>query len=163
MVFDQSTGEMEVDTGFKTATRIVLEDVIKGVLIGKCGYTAREIMIFGYAQGAMVALQVAAEHEGEFGGVVGIGGFLSLSLPLKALDKKSMTPVLVCKGDRNSGVSESRVRKLRDVFEFVEVTEWRKVGDGMPNSREEMLPIMRFFARRLRSLRGVPAGSVELS
>jgi hypothetical protein len=32
----------------------------------------------------------------------------------------------------------------------------------MPRSREEMLPIMRFFARRLRSRGGVPEGAVEV-
>jgi predicted esterase len=164
MVFDQATGEMDVDTGFKTATRVVLETVIREGLIGRCGYKAREIMIFGYAQGGMVGLQVAAEHDGdEFSGVISIGGVLSLSLPLKALDKKSKTPVLVCKGSRNSVVSESAVKKLKDTFEFVEVKEWRKTGDSMPSNREEMLPIMQFFARRLRSTQGVPAGSVELS
>ncbi|KAF2269471.1 phospholipase/Carboxylesterase superfamily protein [Lojkania enalia] len=164
LVFDQSTGDMDVDTGFKTSTRIVLESIIREGLIGKCGYRSREIMIFGFAQGAMVGLQVAAElEEYELGGVVSIGGVLSLSLPLKALEKKSRTPVLVCKGSRDSAVSDSAVAKLKDAFEFVEIKEWKKTGDGMPSSREEMLPIMQFFARRLRSNQGVPTGSVELT
>jgi hypothetical protein len=33
----------------------------------------------------------------------------------------------------------------------------------MPANRDEMLPIMQFFSRRLRSMKGVPAGVVELS
>ncbi|KAF2731707.1 alpha/beta-hydrolase [Polyplosphaeria fusca] len=162
--FDSNTGEMDVDTGFKTATRIVLENVIREGLIQKCGYRAREILIFGFAQGGMVTLQVAAEHEGEeLGGVISIGGKLPLSLPLKALNKKSKTPVLVCKGSRGSVVTESAITKLKDVFEFCEIREWKKNGDGMPSNREEMLPIMEFLARRLRSMRGVPGGSVELT
>jgi hypothetical protein len=32
----------------------------------------------------------------------------------------------------------------------------------MPKNREEALPMMHFFARRLRSQKGVPEGSVEL-
>lgn len=164
MVFDQNTGEMDVDTGFKASTRILLDAVIKQSLIGKCGYTAREIMIFGFAQGGMVGLQAAAELDGdELGGVVSIGGFLSLSLPLASLSKKSQTPILVCKASRGSAVTDSAVSKLKDAFQYVEVKEWKKNGDGMPANREEMLPIMQFFARRLRSTRGVPAGSVELT
>lgn len=155
---------MDVDTGFKGSTQKVLKDVICHGLITESGYKAREIMIFGFGQGGMVALQVAAELEDdELGGVISIGGVLSLSLPLKALDKKSKTPVLVCKGSRDSAVTDSAVAKLKDVFETVEIKQWNKKGDGMPSNREEMLPIMQFFARRLRSTRGVPEGSVELT
>jgi predicted esterase len=163
MVFDQSTGEMDMDTGFKASTRLVLDKVIREGLIGKCGYQAREIVIFGFGQGAMVGLQAAAELYGDgLGGVVSIGGILSHSLPLKALEKKSKTPVLVCKAAKKSAVTDSATSKLKDAFQYVEVKEWKKSGDGMPSSREEMLPIMQFFARRLRSMRGVPAGSVEI-
>jgi predicted esterase len=164
MIFDQSTGEMDMDTGFKASTQLMLDAIIRQGLVGKCGYKPREIVIFGFGQGAMVGLQAAAELDGdELGGVVSIGGILSHSLPLTALEKKSKTPVLVCKASKKSAVTDSAISKLKDAFEYIEVKEWRKSGDGMPSSREEMLPIMQFFARRLRSMRGVPAGSVELA
>jgi predicted esterase len=164
MIFDQSTGEMDMDTGFKQSTQVLLDGVIREGLIGKCGYKAREIIIFGFAQGGMVALQAAAELDGdELGGVVSIGGALSISLPLKALEKKSKTPVLVCKATKGSTVTDSAISKLKDAFEYIEIKEWKKNKDGMPSNREEMMPIMQFFARRLRSTRGVPAGSVELT
>jgi predicted esterase len=162
MVFDQNTGEMDMDTGFTKSTRLVLDTIIREGLLGKCGYKAREIVIFGFAQGGMVALQAAAEMEGEeLGGIVSIGGPLSSSVTLRA--KKSRTPVLVCKASRKSAVGDSAISKLKDAFEFVEIKEWKRVGDGMMSNREEMMPIMQFFARRLRSMRGVPEGSVELA
>ncbi|KAF1928182.1 phospholipase/Carboxylesterase superfamily protein [Didymella exigua CBS 183.55] len=161
MVFDQHTGAMDTDTGFRAATRIVLDRVIREGLMRGCGYKAREIVVFGFAQGGMVGLQVAVELGEELGGVVSIGGRLPASLELKA--RKSRTPVLVCRAVRASAVTDSAVAKMKDAFEFVEIRDWKKNGDGMPSSREEMLPVMQFFARRLRSTRGVPAGSVELS
>ena len=154
---------MDVDTGFKKSIDVVLGKIIQEGLIAKCGYKARDIVIFGYAQGGMVGLQAAAESGEELGGVVSVGGALSLSVPLKALERKSRTPVLVCKASKGSAVTDGAVSKLKDAFEFVEVKEWRKNGDGMPSNREEMMPIMQFFARRLRSMKGVPAGSVELT
>ena len=164
MIFDQKTGEMDMDTGFKASTKLVLNTIIQDGLIGKCGYKAREIMIFGFAQGGMVGLQAAAEHEGgELGGIISIGGTLSLSASLRALSNKSKTPVLICKAARGSAVTDGAISRLKDAFEFIEFKEWRKNGDGMPSNREEMMPIMQFFARRLRSTQGVPAGSVELS
>lgn len=162
MIFDQNTGEMDMDTGFKTSSRLVLDKVIREGLIGKCGYKAREIVVFGFGQGGMVGLQAAAELEGEeLGGVVSIGGRLSSSLSLKA--KKSRTPVLICRASKASAVTDAAVSKLKDAFEFVETKDWKKNGDSMPSNREEMMPIMQFFARRLRSTKGVPAGSVELT
>lgn len=162
MVFDQNTGEMDMDTGFGASTRVLLEKVIREGLVGKCGYKAREIVIFGFGQGGMAGLQAAVELGGdELGGVVSIGGRLPSSVSLKT--KKSRTPVLVCRAARASAVTDSAVAKLKDAFEFVEIRDWKKNGDGMPGSREEMLPIMQFFARRLRSAKGVPAGSVELN
>lgn len=164
LIFDQNTGAMDVDTGFKTSTRIVLDKIIKDALISKCGYRAREIMLFGFAQGGMVAVQAAAEFDGEeLGGVISIGGPLSFSAPLTALQTKSKTPILVIKSSKGSAITDGAVARLKDAFEFVEVKEWKKNGDGMPSNREEMLPIMQFFARRLRSTRGVPAGSFELT
>lgn len=163
MIFDSSTGEMDMDTGLQGSTRLVLDQIIREGLIGKCGYKGREIMIFGFAQGGMVGLQVAAELEEELGGVISIGGPLSQSVSLKALQNKSKTPVLVCKANKKSAVTDSATTKLKDAFDYIEFKEWKKNGDGMPSSREEMLPIMQFFARRLRSTKGVPAGSVEIS
>jgi predicted esterase len=164
LIFDQNTGAMDVDTGFKNSTRLILEHIIRKGLVAKCGYQTREILIFGFAQGGMVALQTAAElDEGELGGVISIGGTLSMSVPLRALQNKSKTPVLVCKASKGSAVTDGAVSRLKDAFSFVEVKEWKKNGDGMPSNREEMLPIMQLFARRLRSTGGVPAGSVELT
>lgn len=163
MIFDQHTGEMDMDTGFMEATHIILEKVIKEGLLAKCGYTTREIILFGFAQGGMVALQIAASLDEELGGVVSIGGGLSLSAPLRTIDKKSRTPVLVCKASNGSKVTDGAVKRLKDVFDFTEIKEWKRNGDGMMRNRDEMLPIMQFFARRLRSRKGVPEGSVELT
>ena len=164
MIFDQNTGEMDMDTGFKVSIRLILDIIVKDGLIGKCGYRAREILLFGYAQGGMVALQAAAEWDGEeLGGIISVGGALSSSTPLNALSRKCKTPVLICKASKTSAVTDGAVSKLRDVFEYMEIKEWKRNKDGMPSNREEMLPIMQFFARRLRSTRGVPAGSVEIT
>jgi hypothetical protein len=62
-----------------------------------------------------------------------------------------------------SAVSDAGVRRTQEAFQHVEVVRWAgKRGDGMPQNRDQMLPIMQFFARRLRSRSGVPEGSVEI-
>lgn len=155
---------MDVDTGFRRSTRLLLNDVIREGLIKKCNFQPREIMLFGFGQGAMVALNAVAEmDEQELGGVVSIGGWLPATVSVPDATKKYKTPVLLCKSNSGSAVSESAVGKLKDCFESVQVIEWRKRGDGMPSNRDEMMPIMQFFARRLRSTRGVPKGAVEIT
>jgi len=163
MIFDQVTGDMDIDTGFKRANKVLLEDVIRETLVKKCGYKLREILLFGFGQGGMVALNVAAELGGEeLGGVVSIGGVLPEKAAVLEEGKKSRTPAILCKGSKNSAVKASHAQRLKDTFEFVEIKEWKKTGDGMPSNRDEMMPIMQFFARRLRSTKGVPKGSVEI-
>jgi predicted esterase len=161
---DESTGSIDPDAGFKDSVKLICNRVIQDTLINKCGYRSRDIIIFGFGQGGMVALQAALEmQDDELGGIVSIGGPLPISAPLLTIDKKCKTPVLLCKGSTKSAVSSSSVTRLKDTFTHTEVKEWKKSGDGMPANREEMLPVMQFFARRLRSTRGVPEGSIELT
>jgi hypothetical protein len=57
---------------------------------------------------------------------------------------KSDTHVLACQVDgREEGL-------LKGEFANVQVVRW-KGGVRMPKDREEVLPLMRFFAERLRS------------
>lgn len=207
ILIDENTGEMDLDTGFTKSTPLILEKLIQESLVGKCGYKLREILLFGFGQGGMVALDVAARLEHgelqkppskpfqpspltggslsmgktdykvsdatgdpendsnlhqELCGVISIGGYIPHTTP-PPKKRKYKTPVLLCKARTGSSVKDHHVDRLKDLFEYVEVVNWKKAGDSMPSNREEMMPIMQFFARRLRSMRGVPQGSVEIT
>lgn len=150
---------MDFDTGFTKAVKIIQQEVIEHGLLERCGYTPREITLFGFGQGAMAALAVAASMPEELGGVVSIGG----PLPSSSASVKSVkTPVLVLGGSSNTLITRTNLDKLKAAFLSVEYQKWNRTGDGMPRNRDEMLPIMRFLARRLRSQAGVPEGSVEV-
>jgi predicted esterase len=135
IVFDQASDHIDMDSGFKHSTDL-LQHVIKA-LREKCRYSPRQIVYFGFGQGGMVALGVAAEMGEEHGGVVSIGGPLS-SAVVAEVGKKCKSPVLVCRAKANSAVGEKEVERMKDVFEFVSVREWRRDGDGMPGNREEV-------------------------
>lgn len=164
IVFDND-GTIDADTGFTKSTKRVLDGVIRKVLIDKCGYAMHNIHLFGFGQGGMLALSIGTQLDNaeELGGIISIGGPHSSRAALTEVDKKSTTPVLLCHGHRKSAIQDEHVEKLKDLFKFVEVKEWRKTGDGMPTSRDEMMPIMQFWARRLRSRKGVPKGSIEVT
>ncbi|KAL2824011.1 Alpha/Beta hydrolase protein [Aspergillus cavernicola] len=168
--FDSRTGALDMDAGFMRSTKLLVDDVIRGILVNKCGYKLREIMIWGFGQGGMVGLVAAqklllsSSEGGELAGIISIGAAIPLSLAGEKKGKgKSRTPILMLAGRDSDVVTESAVKRTKDVFEFVELHTYARRGDTMPRSREEMVPIMRFFARRLRSWQGVPEGSVELS
>ena len=159
ITFDQLSGQMDFDAGFAKIVKTIKQDMIEDVLVNKCGYTPREIMLFGFGQGAMAALATAATMPEELGGIVSIGG------PLPSLDatpKAVKTPVLVLGGSSNTLITRAALDRLKAAFENIEYQKWNRSGDGMPRNREEVLPIMRFFARRLRSRAGVPKDSVEV-
>jgi hypothetical protein len=113
-----------------------------------------------------VAIQSSATNDdssnSELGGVISIGAPVPSEAPA-ALVSKCKTPVLVCAGSDRSAVTSTAEDKLKRLFEFLEVKRYRKSGDSMPSNRDEMMPIMQFFSRRLKSMKGVPEGSVELA
>lgn len=170
-MFDNRTGGLDpAGGGLDKATTLVLDRLIKEVLIEKCGFSWREIIFLGFGQGANVAISVAAAvPELELGGVVAIGGSLAEGSTERITEiqneqgQKSKTPVLICKATRGSQVVAADISRTKGAFNHVEVVEWSKPGDGMPSNRDEMLPIMKFFARRLRSIAGVPNGATEMT
>ena len=62
IIFDSTTGGLDADSGLKESTEL-LRILIKEVLVEKCGYTPREIVIFGFGQGGMVALSTARKSR----------------------------------------------------------------------------------------------------
>ena len=159
ITFDQASGQMDFDAGFTKAVKFIKQDLIEEGLLKKCGYKPRDIMLFGYGQGAMAALATTASMAEELGGIVSIGGPLPSS---NASAKSIKTPVLVLGGSSNTLITRTSLNKLKATFQSVEYQKWNRAGDGMPRNRDEMLPIMRFFARRLKSRAGVPEGSSEI-
>jgi predicted esterase len=102
-------------------------------------------------------------YRASLSGVISFGAAYPLSA--STLGAKDRTPVLLLAGrdDGGSAVTDTALKRTKDVFEFVEIHRWPRRGDGMPRNRDDMLPVMQFFARRLRSRKGVPDGSVELT
>ncbi|KAK1761037.1 Alpha/Beta hydrolase protein [Echria macrotheca] len=149
---------------FTKARDMVLNNLVRDVLIAKCGWATRDILLFGFGQGGSFALglaswvssgrfEVGGGEDGDvFRGVVAVGGRVPDSMIVGGTgNKKARTPVLVCRGRRSEVVDEEAVEVLREVFEDVQVVEWKRDEDGMPREREEVVPLMRFFADRLRA------------
>ncbi|MCJ1357468.1 MAG: hypothetical protein MMC33_007464 [Icmadophila ericetorum] len=160
IIFDNSSGEMEFDTGFSRSTKAINKEVIRKVLVDKCGYQSREIMLFGFGQGGMAALAAIAAYEEELSGGISIGGPIPSSISSRTT--KNGTPILLLSGSNSQLIDREAIDKIKGTYKFVENVRWKKSQDSMPASREEMLPVMHFFSRRLRSRRGVPEGAVEI-
>ena len=106
MIFDQRTEEIDLDAGFTKSMSVLWEQVVNGALFEKCRYQPRDVMILGFGQGGMAALQLAASKPGmEFGGVIAIGGRLPASS--SSAGGKAKTPVLVLGGSRSTQVTRS--------------------------------------------------------
>lgn len=99
------------------------------------------------------------------GGVMAIGGLLPLSLSLPAAGKSNRTPILLLSGSSSplAAADSSPLKRVRSSFEFVTYHRWKKPGDTMPKNRDEVLPMMQFWARSLKSRRGVPDDAVQIT
>jgi len=165
LIFDSSTGSLDMEAQFTKAHEL-LNTIIDDTLLNKCGWKRRAIFFLGFRQGGMVALDIASRlpagvADGEYGGVVSLGGPLPNDAPSPS--QKAKTPVMLMGAEKNSAITEEVEARVRNVLEFVEVVKWRgRKEDGMIRNTEEAMPMMRFFARRLRSRVGIPESAVEL-
>ena len=160
VLFDSSNGGLDADAGFKKSNKL-LNDIVHNGLLQKCGYKLRDIVFLGFGQGGMAALSFATQQSSEeLGGVISVGAGLPSEVAIQS--QKCQTPILVCAGSNASSVTDASEEKLNNVFSHVKIKRYRRSGDGMPNNRDEMMPIMQFLSRRLKSTKGVPAGSVEV-
>ncbi len=164
--FDTSAGTLDSDSPLVKATNIIV-DAIVNVLMKKCHFSPGAIHLFGFGQGGSLALSIPL-HESmtklpALGGVISIGGPLPLSAD-HAINTKSRTPICLLGGRKGAFMkdSQSPIKRLKTLYEIVEFHEWKKVADSMPKNREEALPMMQFFGRRLRDRRGIPDDFVEI-
>lgn len=168
--FDQAIGALDPDSPLTFSTNLIANDVISKILIEKCNLRTGQIHLFGFGQGGSLALSIPLHpclaSQSSLGSVISIGGILSVSAPLPASDKaKNRTSILLLGGSKGALAADdqSPIKRIKHVYEFVEYHQWRKNEDSMPKTRDEVLPMMRFLARRLKSRRGVPDDAVEIS
>ncbi|RCI08702.1 hypothetical protein L249_4833 [Ophiocordyceps polyrhachis-furcata BCC 54312] len=145
---DPRTGDIDADPGFRRASRAIIHQLIRGVLVEKCGWEVDDVILFGFRQGGSLALGLASELRNEtLKGVVSIGGPLPVSMiPTTSARAKSHTEVLLCQLD------EDMVDAVESEFEHVTVARWKRQDVTMPRNRDEMLPIMKFLADRLKTV-----------
>ncbi|CAN8096087.1 unnamed protein product [Discula destructiva] len=163
---------LDTDPGFSRAFDLVMGRLVRETLLDKCGWQLSDILLFGFGQGGSLALGLASkvreglkveeiqeDKDGQpidspttFKGVVSIGGALSASMiPTLSARPKSKAPILICHGRSCEDVDEDAIDVLKREFIDVREVKWSKADSGMPSSREEMLPLMQFFAERLQS------------
>ncbi|KAK5223235.1 hypothetical protein LTR47_010316 [Exophiala xenobiotica] len=153
---DTATGTLDPDpdsSSISRAVQMVAHDVIHDTLITKFTYRPDHIHVFGFGQGGSVAL------------ITAIGGALPLSMSTPNTKNKNSAPILLLSGSRSALASpdSSPLKRVKSAYEFVTYHQWKKSDDSMPKNRDEVLPMMQFWAQRLKSRRGVPADAVEIS
>ncbi|KZT65185.1 hypothetical protein DAEQUDRAFT_769041 [Daedalea quercina L-15889] len=139
-----------------------LLDRILAHLTKDCAWPPGRIHFFGFAQGGSVAAEVALrwwraeferQHQDEGYTVRPLGTIVSVSGPLMSYPTLSTlcpTPVLLFHRTppAESALKASDIAAFRKGFSrFIEVKKGTK--DGMPASKDEWEPIMRFWSERL--------------
>ncbi|KAJ6590996.1 Alpha/Beta hydrolase protein [Mycena vulgaris] len=126
-----------------------------------CAWPPARVHLFGFAQGGTLAAEFALSVSADdaLGSVVSVCGPL-LSYPTRAADKRCPTPLLVAYRPSSGGeddddgalpaVTPAALAALRKGFASVrEHPMPARNGAGMPASKPEWEPIMRFWSERL--------------
>lgn len=163
LTFDPETDDLSPDPGFSKAASLVTEKLIRETLIRKCGWDLGDIFLFGFGQGGSLALGLASqlrlgpkvvdvtegakgEDEATLKGVLSIGGSLPHSMvPTVSTRGKSKTKVCLVQLD------DDVLDAVKNEFLDVRLVRWKRKDVAMPRDRDEMFPLMKFFAECLKS------------
>ncbi|KAJ8099781.1 hypothetical protein POJ06DRAFT_254475 [Lipomyces tetrasporus] len=137
------------DAEFSTSRKF-LGDIIEQVLEKKCGFiAAKNVILWGYGQGGMAALDIAACRM-NLCSVISVGGWLpSCVRAREIIDLPRTTSVLLCGGETNSNITDERVKQAEEIFKECRRLKFPMKGDFMPRNKEEISPILRFLLRIL--------------
>ncbi|KAI0753778.1 hypothetical protein C8Q74DRAFT_1211068 [Fomes fomentarius] len=150
-----------------------LMDKVVSHLTNDCGWPAHRIHFFGFAQGGSVAAEFALKYwlsqqqkyltssssdasqessKGTARGGCSFGSIVSVCGPLLSYPtppQLSPTPVLIFHrpSPAESALPSGAVATFKKAFTKVEEVKMR--GEGMPRSKQEFEPIMRFWSEHL--------------
>ena len=133
---------------FRDSTDI-LNQVIRKVLISRCSFQLRDIVVLGHGEGGMAALAAVASWQGsELGGVVSIGGAMPDYVRLE-LDVRAETPALVIGGALGE-ITPAALQLIQESFAYTDTDVRDGEHDLIPETKEQLKPLCDFFAHRLR-------------
>ena len=134
---------------FIQTSTVILGQVIKDVLMSKCGFQPQNIVILGYGEGGMAALAAAASWEGfELGGVVSIGGPMPDYVQMEP-DVRAKTPALIIGGALGE-INAAALQMIQESFIYTYTNIRKGEHDLIPETQEQLKPLWDFFAHRLR-------------
>ncbi|KAE9405516.1 hypothetical protein BT96DRAFT_1015502 [Gymnopus androsaceus JB14] len=138
----------------------LLSDVLKH-LIEVCSWPSDKIHLFGFAQGGTVALELAIQFwknqinaKSSKSSSLSLGSIVTISGPLLSyptLPTPSPTPILAVyrPPPADPSLSGGDLTALKKGFNTVKEVKLQSRGPGMPSSKDEWEPIMRFWSERL--------------
>ena len=134
---------------FIQTSTVILDQVIKDVLMSKCRFQPQDIVLLGYGEGGMAALAATASWQGfELGGVVSIGGPMPDYVQLEP-GVRAKTPALIIGGALGE-MNAAALQLIQKTFIYT-YTDIRKGElDLIPETQEQLKPLVDFFAHRLR-------------
>ncbi|KAI9824527.1 MAG: hypothetical protein M1826_007317 [Phylliscum demangeonii] len=56
ILFNPAHSQMDLDTGFQAAGRIIEDDIIAKGLVQQCGFRPEDVLLFGFGQAGMPAM-----------------------------------------------------------------------------------------------------------
>lgn len=125
--------------------------------LNDCGWTLSNIHLFGFAQGGSVAVEFGLrcwkDQKAGLGSIITVAGPL-LSYP--TLSALSPTPILVVDRSPPSDLAlpSGSMNAFNKGYQFVTEVKLDGRNGGMPSSKEEWQPIMKFWSEKLARRQG---------
>ena len=117
--------------------------------LDRYGLTEEQLVLVGFSQGTMMALQVGPRRERQIAGIVGYSGMLA-DVGSLARDARTKPPVLLIHGSADATISIASYREAKDELERLGFDVSGHVSNGLGHSVDMAgLELGKEFVRRV--------------
>lgn len=149
-ILDPGMGNVEDEAGIRQSqaaiSALIEQEVQRGIL-------SRNIILAGFSQGGVMALQTGLRYKKEIGGIIALSCYLSLSqtLDVEISHANRNAPIFMVHGNRDAVIPITKAKKSREqLLQSGCAVEWHEYEMEHSVCGQEILDISEWLNQRIK-------------
>lgn len=150
-IFNPDLGQLEDEEGIRKSQQVI-ETLIEQEI--RRGISAQNIILAGFSQGGVMALQTGLRGKYRIGGIMALSCYLSLSqtLEMEVTEKNRLIPIFMVHGINDTVIPITKAKVSRDKLQELGCNiEWHEYGMAHSVCGEEILDISHWLNQIIKS------------
>jgi len=149
-ILDPGMGNVEDEAGIRQSqaaiSALIEQEIQRGIL-------ARNIILAGFSQGGVMALQTGLRYKKEIGGIIALSCYVSLlhTLETEISHANQNVPILMVHGNQDAVIPISRAKESKEkLLQSGCTVEWHEYDMEHSVCGQEILDISEWLNRRIK-------------